>query len=117
MVARPVRESVYDGMCMDYLPGMLAARYGFAGPTAALTTGCTAGLDAVGLGADLIRHGEVPYMLVGAGESPLNGISYATLDVIGCLSRTDGPVRRASRPFDATRAGFVIAEGAAFIVL
>jgi 3-oxoacyl-(acyl-carrier-protein) synthase len=114
---RAVPASAYDGIFLDFVPGWLAARYGMEGPTAALTTGCTAGLDAVGLGFDLVRHGDVPFALAGAAECPLNGISYATLDVIGCLSRCDGPVERASRPFDLTRAGFVIAEGAAFVVL
>ena len=114
---RLLTESVYDGIFLDYLPGMLARRYGLSGPTAALTTGCTAGLDAMGLAVELIRHGEAPFVVAGASECPLNGISYATLDVIGCLSRTDGPVHRASRPFDATRAGFVISEGAAFVVV
>jgi 3-oxoacyl-(acyl-carrier-protein) synthase len=109
--------SAFDGIFLDFLPGWLAARYGMEGPTAALTTGCTAGLDAMGLGFDLVRHGDAPFVLAGASECPLNGISYATLDVIGCLSRCGGPVERASRPFDLTRSGFVIAEGAAFVVL
>jgi len=109
--------STYDGIFLDALPALFARRHHLTGPTAVLTTGCTAGLDALGLAVDLVRHGDAPFVLAGAGESPLNGISYATLDVIGCLSRTDGPVSRASRPFDATRAGFVISEGAAFVVI
>ncbi|MGH3793527.1 MAG: beta-ketoacyl-[acyl-carrier-protein] synthase family protein [Pseudonocardiaceae bacterium] len=113
----PLDSSAYDGIFLDALPALLARRYGLTGPTATLTTGCTAGLDALGLAVELVRHGEAPFVIAGAGESPLNGISYATLDVIGCLSRTDGPVQRASRPFDATRAGFVISEGAAFVVV
>lgn len=113
----PVPASAYDGIFLDFLPDMLARDYGLTGPTTALTTGCTAGIDALGLAADLVRHGEVPFALAGAAESPLNGISYATLDVIGCLSRADGPVSRAARPFDAGRAGFVISEGAAFVVV
>jgi 3-oxoacyl-(acyl-carrier-protein) synthase len=113
----PLDHSAYDGIFLDALPALLARRHGLTGPTAALTTGCTAGLDALGLAVELVRHGEAPFVLAGAAESPLNGLSYATLDVIGCLSRTDGPVERASRPFDATRAGFVISEGAAFVVV
>lgn len=109
--------SAYDGIFLDYLPGLLARRYGLGGTTGTLTTGCTAGMDALGMATDLVRHGEAPFVVVGAAESPLNGISYATLDVIGCLSRAEGPVERASRPFDATRAGFVISEGAAFVVV
>jgi 3-oxoacyl-(acyl-carrier-protein) synthase len=113
----PVPAAAYDGIFLDFVPGWLAARYGMEGPTGALTTGCTAGLDAMSVGFDLVRHGDVPFALAGAADCPLNGISYATLDVIGCLSRCDGPVERASRPFDLERAGFVIAEGAAFVVL
>jgi 3-oxoacyl-(acyl-carrier-protein) synthase len=113
----PVPAGAYDGIFLDFVPGWLAARYGMEGPSAALTTGCTAGLDAMSLGYDLVRHGDVPFALAGAADCPLNGISYATLDVIGCLSRCEGPVERASRPFDRERAGFVIAEGAAFVVL
>jgi len=113
----PVPATAYDGIFLDFVPGWLAGRYGMEGPTAALTTGCTAGLDAMSVGFDLVRHGDVPFALAGAADCPLNGISYATLDVIGCLSRCDGPVERASRPFDLERAGFVIAEGAAFVVL
>jgi len=114
---REVPASAYDGIFLDFVPGWLARRYGIEGPVAALTTGCTAGLDAMSVGFDLVRHGDARFALAGAAECPLNGISYATLDVIGCLSRCDGPVERASRPFDLTRAGFVIAEGAAFVVL
>jgi 3-oxoacyl-(acyl-carrier-protein) synthase len=117
ILPRPVPATAYDGIFLDFVPGWLAARYGMEGPTAALTTGCTAGLDAMGLGYDLVRHGDVPFALAGASDCPLNGISYATLDVIGCLSRCEGAVERASRPFDLERAGFVIAEGAAFVVL
>ncbi len=113
----PLSSTTYDGIFLDALPGLMARRHHLTGPSAVLTTGCTAGLDALGLAVELVRHGEAPFVLVGAGESPLNGISYATLDVIGCLSRADGPVQRASRPFDATRAGFVISEGAAFVVV
>ncbi len=113
----PVPASAYDGIFLDYLPGFLSRHYGLAGMTAALTTGCTAGLDALGLAVEAVRDGELPFAIAGAAECPLNGISYATLDVIGCLSRADGPVSRASRPFDAGRAGFVISEGAAFVVV
>ncbi|PXX71553.1 act minimal PKS ketosynthase (KS/KS alpha)/minimal PKS ketosynthase (KS/KS alpha) [Nocardia tenerifensis] len=117
ILPRRMSPATYDSIFLDYVPGLLAERYGLNGMTTTLTTGCTAGLDALGLAFDLVRNGEAPFVLAGAGESPLNGLSYATLDVIGCLSRAEGPVERASRPFDIGRAGFVISEGAAFVVL
>jgi len=113
----PVPASAYDGICLDFLPGFLSRYYGLAGASAVLASGCTGGLDALGLAVELVRDGELSFALAGAAESPLNAVTYASLDVIGCLSRTSGPVSRASRPFDAGRAGFVISEGAAFVVV
>ncbi len=82
-----------------------------------MTTGCTAGIDALGLGFDLVRHGDLSLVISAAAEAPLSGISYATLDVIGSLAVGDWPAERASRPFDARRGGFVLGEGAAAVVL
>jgi 3-oxoacyl-(acyl-carrier-protein) synthase len=99
-------------------PGsVLMRRHGMRGICAALSTGCTAGIDAIGLSFALIRSGEAKVMLAGASEAPLAPISYATLDAIGALSIFDGDASKSSRPFDAKRAGFVLGEGAGVIVL
>jgi 3-oxoacyl-(acyl-carrier-protein) synthase len=99
-------------------PGSVLMReFGMGGPCAALSTGCTAGLDALGLSFEHIQNGDASVMLAGASEAPLAKISYATLDAIGALSTAEGEPSTRSRPFDATRAGFVLGEGAAFLVL
>jgi minimal PKS ketosynthase (KS/KS alpha) len=99
-------------------PGSVIMReYGMKGPCAALSTGCTAGLDAVGLAFDHIQSGDATLMVAGASEAPLAKISYATLDAIGALSVAEGEASTRSRPFDGKRAGFVLGEGAAMLVL
>ncbi|TMC08709.1 MAG: beta-ketoacyl-[acyl-carrier-protein] synthase family protein [Chloroflexi bacterium] len=113
----PADSSFYDAVFANFTPTWLARRFGLRGPCTALTTGCTAGVDALGLGFDLVRHGELDLALTGAAEAPLCGISYATLDIIGSLARVDCPGPRASRPFDARRGGFVLSEGAATLAL
>ena len=120
--ARPIdafpEDSVfYDSVFLNYAPAWTARTFGLRGPCTSLTTGCTAGLDALGLGFDLVRQGELDLVLTAAAEAPLSGLAYATLDVIGSLAVGDWPPERASRPFDARRGGFVLGEGAAAVVL
>ncbi|MBO8191118.1 alpha/beta fold hydrolase [Streptomyces oryzae] len=115
--AFPEEHRFYDAVFLNYPPSWLARRFGLRGPSGTLTTGCTAGLDALGLAFEQIRQGELDIVVAGAGEAPLSGLAYSTLDVIGSLSVAEGPPETASRPFDATRAGFVLGEGAASLVL
>lgn len=113
----PVGASFYNAGMFNYPAVLLARRYGFAGPCTSLSTGCTAGLDALGLSFEMVAGGEADVMIAGASEAPLTTLTYATLDVIGSLSVAKGEPSTASRPFDATRGGFVIGEGAAALVL
>lgn len=113
----PVGENFYNAGMFNYSAALLAQKYGVAGPCTSLSTGCTAGLDALGLSVETIRSGEAKIMLAGATEAPLTSLTYATLDVIGSLSVADCEPEKASRPFDAKRGGFVIGEAAAVLVL
>lgn len=110
-------ENFYNAGMFNYSAALLARKHDFQGPCTSLSTGCTAGLDALGLSYELIRAGECQVMLAGATEAPLTSLTYATLDVIGSLSVTDCAPENASRPFDAKRGGFVIGEAAAVVVL
>lgn len=107
----------YNSGMFNYPAMLLASKYGFSNICTSVTTGCTAGVDALGLGFEYIRAGDADIMLVGASEAPLAPLTYATLDVINSLAIFDGPPEEASRPFDAKRSGFVISEGAVFLVL
>jgi act minimal PKS ketosynthase (KS/KS alpha) len=82
-----------------------------------VSAGCTSGLDAVGYACELIREGTADVMLAGATDAPISPITLASFDAIKATSpRNDDPAG-ASRPFDRTRNGFVLGEGAAMLVL
>jgi act minimal PKS ketosynthase (KS/KS alpha) len=90
---------------------------GAQGPSTVVSTGCTSGIDAVGYAADLIREGSADVMVAGSSDAPISPITLACFDAIKATTpRNDDPAR-ASRPFDATRNGFVLGEGAAVFVL
>lgn len=110
-------ENFYNAGMFNYSAALLARKYNFQGHCTSLSTGCTAGLDALGLSFELIQSGEMDVMVAGATEAPLTSLTYATLDVIGSLSVADCEAEKASRPFDAKRGGFVIGEAAAVLVL
>jgi len=95
----------------------VADAYALGGPVVTLTTGCTGGNDAIGFAFEAIRRGEVDVMLAGAAEAPITPFVVACFDVIGALSIRNGDPEHASRPFDASRDGFVLAEGAGIAVL
>lgn len=95
----------------------IASRYRCRGPVLTISTGCTAGLDAVGTAYDLLRAGCSDVAITGSSEAPLAPVVFAAFDLIGALSRRNDDPERASRPFDRDRDGFVLAEGAAVLVL
>lgn len=107
----------YNSGMFNYPAMLLAKKFAFRGPCTSVTTGCTAGLDAIGVSYDLIRMGDAKVMVAGASEAPLTPLTYATLDVINSLAVSDCPPEKSSRPFDAKRSGFVISEGAAVVIL
>jgi act minimal PKS ketosynthase (KS/KS alpha) len=104
-----------------FVPGSLAAEVawlvGAEGPAAVISAGCTSGLDAVGYACDLIREGTVDVMVAGATDAPISPITVACFDAIRATSTRNDDPEHASRPFDRTRDGFVLGEGAAMFVL
>lgn len=106
----------------DYLtPSAMAAEtawtVGAEGPVLLVSDGCTSGLDSVGHARDLIADGVADVVVTGAADAPVSPIVVACFDAIrATTSRNDEP-ETASRPFDRTRDGFVLAEGAAVFVL
>ncbi|GLZ38906.1 beta-ketoacyl-[acyl-carrier-protein] synthase family protein [Actinokineospora sp. NBRC 105648] len=106
----------------DYLsPGVMAAEVawtvGAEGPVTMVSDGCTSGLDAVGYAVRLIREGTVDTAVAGATDTPITPIVVACFDAIKATSTYNDDPGHASRPFDASRNGFVLAEGAAVFVL
>ncbi|MCA2219203.1 beta-ketoacyl-[acyl-carrier-protein] synthase family protein [Jidongwangia harbinensis] len=106
----------------DYLvPGSFAREVawlvGAEGPATVVSTGCTSGLDAVGHAAELIREGTADVMVAGATDAPISPITLACFDAIKATTPRNDDPEHASRPFDRTRNGFVLGEGAAMFVL
>ena len=93
-------------------------RFGLGGPSSTVATACATGSQAVGDGFHQIKHGHAPMMIAGAAESTNHPLFLAGFEAMRALvtDSNDDP-DKASRPFDATRAGFVLGEGAAMFVL
>ncbi|MER5476878.1 beta-ketoacyl-[acyl-carrier-protein] synthase family protein [Streptomyces sp. NPDC002734] len=104
-----------------FVPSSIAAEVGRAagaeGPAAVVSTGCTSGLDSLGHAVELIREGSADVMIAGATEAPISPITSACFDaILATTPRNDTP-ESACRPFDRTRSGLVLGEGAAILVL
>jgi minimal PKS ketosynthase (KS/KS alpha) len=104
-----------------FTPGSLAMEVAWAagaeGPAAVVSTGCTSGLDSVGHARDLIAEGSADVMIAGGADTPISPIAVACFDAIKATTPRNDDPEHASRPFDRTRNGFVLAEGAAMLVL
>ena len=103
------------------IPNMGAAHVslelGTKGPLSATCTACAAGSDAIAYAARLIRHGDAEVMFAGGSEAPISPVGVGGFAAARALSlRNDDPAG-ASRPFDSSRDGFVIGEGAGCLVL
>jgi len=96
--------------------GQIAIEVGANGPNFCVATACAAGANSIGDGFRLVRDGLCDVVVAGGTESVLTRLSSASFWRMGALSTNDDPAA-ASRPFDARRDGFVMGEGAGFLVL
>lgn len=97
--------------------GTVAISVGARGPNFGPTSACASSAHAIGEAAAMIRDGRADVMLAGGGEAPVTRLGVGGFNAMGALStRNDAPAE-ASRPFDADRDGFVLAEGGAVLVL
>ena len=96
---------------------LLLNRFGIRGYATSVHTACASGSQAVGTAMKLIRRGTADCVLAGGFDSMIDPIGLASFCLLGALSPDNDTPERASRPFDATRNGFVLGEGAGFLVL
>jgi 3-oxoacyl-[acyl-carrier-protein] synthase II len=102
---------------VDSASGQLAIALGIKGPNYAVVSACATGSHAVGEAAELIKRGDVDAALAGGTEACMHPLIFAGFTAMRGLAVEDEHPHRASRPFDATRAGFVVGEGACVLVL
>lgn len=104
-----------------FLPSSAAAEVarltGALGPAAVISNGCTSGIDAVGYAAELIEDGVADVMVTGATDAPISPITLTCFDVIKATSARNDDPATACRPFDRTRTGLILGEGAAVLIL
>jgi 3-oxoacyl-[acyl-carrier-protein] synthase II len=103
------------------LPNMpscqVAIQLGLLGYNTAIATACAASSQAIGEAAEVIRRGDATVMLAGGTEAPICQLTLSSFCAIRALSTRNDDPEGASRPFDRTRDGFVLAEGAGVLVL
>ncbi len=95
----------------------ISMAYGLRGPNFAISTACATGNNCIGEATEIIRRGQADACLAGSSEAGLVDIAIASFNNMTAISRRNDEPERASRPFDVDRDGFVIAEGAAILVL
>lgn len=111
------RPELYDYVVPSSIAAEVASEAGVAGPVAMISTGCTSGLDAIGHACNLIHEGSADVVLAGGTDAPISPITVACFDAIRATSARNADPQTALRPFDRSRDGFVLGEGAAMLVL
>jgi 3-oxoacyl-[acyl-carrier-protein] synthase II len=112
-----VSPTFIPSVLVDAASGQLAISLGIKGPNYAPVSACATGSHAVGEGAELIKRGDADVVLAGGAESCMHPLILAGFTAMRGLAVENDNPPNASRPFDATRAGFVMGEGAAVLVL
>lgn len=95
----------------------IAIAYGVRGYATTNSNSCASGTVAVGEAFRAIREGRTDVMIVGAAEAPLASLTFGAFDTIKSMAKETKDASRAIRPFDATRTGFVMAEGGGSLIL
>jgi 3-oxoacyl-[acyl-carrier-protein] synthase II len=104
-------------MIADMPGGMVSIRYGAKGPNYAPVSACATAGNAIGEAAAIIRRGDADVMIAGGTEAPIVPLALAGFNAAKALSLHNDHPERASRPFDKTRDGFVMGEGAGILIL
>ncbi len=114
---RRVSPFLIPMMLADMGSAQVSMVTGAMGANYCITSSCSSGADAIGAGWELISNGGAEVVLAGGAEAPITPLGVAGFNALRALSRQNDNPRRASQPFNRHRDGFVLAEGAAVLVL
>ncbi|HEV2593209.1 MAG TPA: beta-ketoacyl-ACP synthase II [Gaiellaceae bacterium] len=112
-----VSPSFLPNVLVDSISGQLAISLGIRGPNYAVVSACATGSHAIGEAAEMIKRGSADAVLAGGTEACIVPLILAGFTAMRGLAVEDENPPHASRPFDATRAGFVMSEGAGALLL
>jgi 3-oxoacyl-[acyl-carrier-protein] synthase II len=101
----------------DIAAGFISMQTGAKGPNFATVSACATSANAIGEAAEIIRRGDAVAMIAGGSECCITPMGIASFASMHALSRNNEDPEHASRPFDATRDGFVMGEGAGVLIL
>ena len=115
----PSRVSPFfiPGLIVNMAAGQVSIRYNARGPNTSPATACTTGLHAVGDAYRFIQHGDAEAMIAGGAEAVITPLAMAGFCAMRALSQRNDEPEKASRPWDAGRDGFIMAEGSGIVIL
>jgi 3-oxoacyl-[acyl-carrier-protein] synthase II len=115
----PTRLSPFfvPNLTANMTSGVISMRLGARGPNSCVATACTTGTHAVGEAFRLLQRGDADVMVAGGTETAVRPLSVAGFSSMKALSTRNDDPRRASRPFDRMRDGFVVGDGSGILVL
>lgn len=97
--------------------GLIAIKFQFKGPNYSVVSACATATHAIGNALRIIQHGDADIMAAGASDGSICELAFAGFCALRALSTRNAEPEKASRPFDAERDGFVMAEGAGVLIL
>lgn len=104
-------------LIINMAPGLLSIKVGAEGPNFSHVSACSTGAHSIGEAGRAIKYGDADVMIAGGTEATISVLGVGGFNAMRALSTRNDEPTRASRPFDAERDGFVIAEGAGIVIL
>jgi 3-oxoacyl-[acyl-carrier-protein] synthase II len=104
-------------LVVNLAAGQISIKFGAKGPNSAVATACATGSHSIGDAYKIIQRGDADIMIAGGTEAVITPLGIGGFNAMKALSTRNSEPEKASRPFDATRDGFVMGEGAGILIL